>query len=382
MKDNNKLAYQIINTESELRELATALEKEKTVAVDLEADSMYHFKEKVCLLQIAAKQANIIIDPLQINDLSPLKPIFFRHDIRKIFHGADYDVRSLYRDFNIEINNLFDTQIACRFLGIPETGLEAVLQKQFHISLDKKYQKKDWSQRPLPEDMMDYAAKDAVYLVPLAKLLEKRLEKKGRLSWVYEECHDLSKVRCASSDDDPLYLRFKGAGRLRPRNLAVLESLLQFRKQIAEKKDKPLFKIFGNNSLMRIATAKPVTLQHLERIKALSRKQTAMYGDIIVARVRKALKIPAKDLPVYPRKKGPVLSPKVPERVKAIKRWRDARAKKLDIDPALICNKALISVIAVQNPRNTEEIESIEEMKNWQQEAFGRDIVTVLRKVR
>ncbi len=260
--------------------------------------------------------------------------------------------------------------------------MEAVLQKHFHITLDKKYQKKDWSQRPLPEDMMDYAAKDAIYLVSLAKILEKRLEKKGRLSWVYEECNDLSKVRTVSSDDDPLYLKFKGGGRLRPRNLAVLESLLQFRKQIAEKKDKPLFKIFGNNSLMRIATTKPVSLQHLERIKALSRKQTAMYGDIIVDRVREALQIPAEDLPVYPRKKGPVLSPKVPERVKAIKHWRDARAKKLEIDPALICNKSLISVIAIQNPRNTEEIETIKEMKNWQQEAFGKDIVTVLGKVR
>ncbi|RLC09694.1 MAG: ribonuclease D, partial [Deltaproteobacteria bacterium] len=179
IKYGNRLGYQIIDTESALKDFARILEKEKTVAVDLEADSMYHFREKVCLIQIATKRKNVIIDPLQLDDLSPLAPFFFRHDIKKVFHGADYDIRSLYRDFNIEISNLFDTQIASRFLGIRETGLEAVLQKHFNIRLDKKYQKKDWSKRPLPKDMLEYAAKDAIYLAPLANVLEKELEKKG-----------------------------------------------------------------------------------------------------------------------------------------------------------------------------------------------------------
>lgn len=382
IKYGNRLGYQIIDTESALKDFARILEKEKTVAVDLEADSMYHFREKVCLIQIATKRKNVIIDPLQLDDLSPLAPFFFRHDIKKVFHGADYDIRSLYRDFNIEISNLFDTQIASRFLGIRETGLEAVLQKHFNIRLDKKYQKKDWSKRPLPKDMLEYAAKDAIYLAPLANVLEKELEKKGRLSWVHEECDDLTKVRAASFDGEPLFLRFKGAGRLPQRDLAVLENLLQVRKEIAEKKDKPLFKIIGNDSLLKIARAKPLNPKHLEKIKALSRKQARMYGEALVETVREALEIPEKDFPVYPRRKGPVSSPKVPERVKAIRRWRGAKTKSLEIDPALICNKLLMNAIATQNPRNIKELEEVKEMKNWQRKAFGKDIVTVLRKMK
>ncbi len=382
IKDNIRPDYQIIDTESELKTFTRKLEKEKTVAVDLEADSMYHFREKVCLIQIATKRANVIIDPLQVENLAPIRPFFSRHDIKKIFHGADYDVRSLYRDFNVEINNLFDTQIACRFLGIQETGLDAVLRKHFNIALDKRYQKKDWSRRPLPADMLEYAAKDAIYLVPLANLLEKELERKGRLSWVYEECADLSRVRAASSDGEPLYLKFKGAGRLKSRDLAVLEALLRFRKEVAEQKDKPLFKILGNDSLLKIAKAKPLTVRQLEKARALSRKQMRMYDKGLVEAVKEAMEIAQKDLPVYPRKKGPVLSPKVPDRVKALKRWRNTKARSLEIEPGLICNKSLISTIAIKNPRNMNDLERIKEMKNWQRDAFGKDLVTVLRKGR
>ena len=77
-----------------------------------------------------------------------------RGDIQKVFHGADYDVRSLYRDFKININNLFDTELACRFLGFKASGLDAVLTKRYNVHLNKKYQRKDWSKRPLPEEMV------------------------------------------------------------------------------------------------------------------------------------------------------------------------------------------------------------------------------------
>ncbi|OEU65729.1 MAG: hypothetical protein BBJ57_11765 [Desulfobacterales bacterium PC51MH44] len=372
--------YQVIDTISELENVSRILEREKAVGIDLEADSMYHFIEKVCLIQMATKKTSFVIDPLRIKDLSPLKFLFSRQDITKIFHGADYDVRSLYRDFKIEINNLFDTEVACRFVGIKETGLETVLKQFFKVNLNKKYQKKDWSKRPLPQEMIDYAARDVIYLVPLAQILIKELEKKGRLSWVLEECDYLSKVRSVSSDDEPLFLKFKGAGRLKSRSLGVLEALLQFRKQVAQKKDRPLFKIIGNAALMKITLARPVTLRRLKGIGALSAKQINMYGNGLIEAVDKALKAPENELPVYPRKKAPVLSQKVPKRVKAIKKWRDKRAKELAIDPALLCNKALLTAIAVQKPTDTKGLATIKNMKDWQKKAFGEDIIAVLNK--
>jgi ribonuclease D len=251
----------------------------------------------------------------------------------------------------------------------------------FKVNIDKKYQKKDWSKRPLPEEMITYASKDVMYLLPLSKMMIHRLENIGRLAWVMEECDDLSKVRPVQSNKAPLFMKFKGAGRLKSRSLAVLEALLQFRRGVAEKKDKPLFKIIGNTPLMKIATSRPVTLRRLKGINALTGRQTSMYGKNLIQVVIKALKTPESELPAYPTNKPPVLPNGVPARIKALKSWRASKARALEMDPGIVCNNALITAIAVQNPVDTKSLEKLKEMKRWQKQVLGREIMTVLKKV-
>ena len=373
--------YLQINSLPELQKFASRLEKQRIIGVDLEADSMYHFKEKVCLIQIATPNATAVIDPLQIKNLSVLKPVFRRADIQKVFHGADYDVRSLYRDFKVSINNLFDTELACRFLGFKESGLDAVLAKKYNVRLDKKYQRKDWSKRPLPEEMIAYAAADVHYLIPLAKSLQHELKNKGRLSWVQEECTYLSKVRPGSVNSDPLFLGFKGAGKLRPRGLAVLEKLLHVRKKIAQKQDRPLFRVMGNKSIMALAEDRPQSIKKLVTTEVLGSKQIDRYGNEIIAAIKEALRIPTRDLPKYPRKTAPMVPAIAAKRVKELRRWRDRLANKLEIDPAIICTKALISAIAVQRPVSVNSLATVKELKTWQATGFGRDIIDILKKV-
>ncbi len=373
---------QIIETKTDLARIAKILEREKTVAIDLEADSMYHFKEKICLIQMATTTTNIVFDPLKIKEMSPLRPFFASQKIRKIFHGADYDVRSFYRDFKIEIANLFDTEIACRFSGIRETGLEAVLKQYFNINLNKKYQKKNWSIRPLPQEMIDYAARDALYLLPLADRLIQELEKKKRLSWVLEECDLLSKVRPVLADDTPLFLKFKGTGRLNLRSLAVLEALLQYRKTVAQEKDKPLFKIIGNDALMKVALSAPDSLDQLKHTNVLSKSQLSMYGIDIIQHIKTARNLPETDLPVYPRQKSPGFSPKMRRRFKALKRWRDIRAEELEIDPALVCNKTMLTAIARLNPLDVNSLCAIQGMRQWQITEFGAEILSLIQTTR
>ena len=328
---------------------------------------------------MATANINAVIDPLEIKDLSALKPIFKRNDIQKIFHGADYDVRSLFRDFKITINNLFDTELASRFLGSPETGLDAVLKKKFAISLDKKFQRKDWSRRPLPQEMIAYAAEDARYLLPLARDLTDELNEKGRLSWVHEECKILSNVRPNTNGTQPLYLNFKGAGKLDPRSLAILEALLDCRQNIARKKDRPLFRIIGSHCLLNLAKTRPTNLKQLEKTGTLSPKQIAMYGRQVLAAIDSAIKIPQKDLPVYPRRKAPRVPAVGAQRVKSLKKLRDRQAHKLSMDPALILTKSVISTLAIQRPLKLSELLQIKEIKKWQIREFGEEILKVLR---
>jgi len=374
-------AYHLVETQSALEAFAGKATRSAAVAVDLEADSMFHYREKVCLLQMCANGETVVIDPLKVPDLSALKPLFADPSIRKVFHGADYDVRSLYRDFGISINNLFDTQLACMYLGRPGTSLEAVVARQFGVELDKKYQKKDWSRRPLPEEMVSYAASDVIYLIPLAEALVQELAALGRLAWVEEGCALLSQVRPQDNHTQPYFLRFSGAGHLSPRQLAALEALLGIRDTLAQQKDRPLFKIMSNAALLKISTTLPADLKQLKATNVLSAKQIDMYGQSITAAVQQAQQLPASQLPVYPRQRAQRLSPRIPPRVKALRAWRDELATQMELDPALLLNKALIRDIAIQQPKRVSQLREVPGIHQWQIDAFGEKIVDTLKNM-
>lgn len=370
------------DTLPDLNRVLKSVESEKRIGFDLEADSMYHFSEKVCLVQVASKNDAFVIDTVKLRDLSLLKPLFMNEDIMKIFHGADYDVRSLFRDFGIEIRNLFDTELASRFLGVKETGLDAVLKNRFGVTLEKKYQKKDWSERPISADMLHYALNDVIHLVGLSEILEKELEAAGRISWVKEECEILSRVRPPEDDKGPLFLKFKGAGRLKSRNLAVLEALLQFRLESARKKDRPLFKIMGNDSILKLAETCPESPEKMVETGALTLKQADIYGRSLNEIIKKALKTPADLLPVYPRKKTAAISEKASKRIDLIRKWRDKKAKRLGIEPGLLLNKSLVNLLGVRHPASAGDMDEITDMKNWQKSEFGEEIIGILKRGR
>jgi len=370
----------LIENDADLHKIALELQKEPAIGVDLEADSMFHYQERVCLLQISTQALNIVIDPLPVKDFSPLAPIFADARIRKVFHGADYDIRSLYRDFGIEVHSIFDTQIAAKFLGARETGLASLLKMRFNVSTDKKYQKKDWSQRPLPAAMLRYAVQDICHLLPLSDILEKELMEKRLLFCVEEECELLSNVRPNLSGNRPFFLSFKGAARLDPRSLAVLEKILCFRDQVARHKDRPHFKVLGNNQIIEIARNKPVTKTDLTRVKGLSPKLIDHMGRSLIEKVKEGLYLPDEALPVYPKKTRQKLRSKETARVKALKSWRERQCEKWRVDPALICTNAQILALAIANPEKPEGIECIENIRKWQIKLFGSEICNILQE--
>ena len=377
-KSFNNFSYRFIETVPELEQMARILGGEKIIGVDLEADSMYHYFEKVCLIQLATESHIFVVDPLAVKNLSSFRPVFADLGIRKVFHGSDYDIRSLYKDFGIEVNHLFDTQIACKFLGLRETGLEAVLRTKFQVTLDKKFQKKDWSARPLSLEMIEYAATDVMHLIPLARLLERELKDKGRLSWVEEECAFLSKVRPSPPTSRPLYFRVKGADRLDPRSLAVLEAILQFRNARAKQVDLPPFKVLGNEAIMELALQKPLTLEGLEAYKILSQRQVDRFGMALIEEIKQAMAVPEESLLVHPRKPKDKMEAGARKRIKALKTWRDARAEDLQLEPGVIFNNALIQALAEKNPRYLEDLGEVPGLKKWQRAVFSKDILAIL----
>lgn len=372
---------EMIVTPERLKGLAARLGQEPLVACDLEADSLHHYQEKVCLIQFAIPGAAMLLDPLVLPDISPVAPVFANPAVRKIFHGADYDIRSLDRDFSIEVNNLFDTMIACQFLGEKEFGLAAVLKKRFGVELDKQYQKADWSKRPLSREMLEYAIKDTSLLIALYRQLEDELRKKGRLAWVEEECAVLSRVRSSQRGEEPLFYRFKGASKMEPRTLAVLEELLGFRDRWARQGDIPPFKVLGTETVRELAVRRPRIPADLTGIPGLTGKVVERYGDGILRAIAKGCAVPAGELPVYPREERRRKSRLEDERLKRLKSWREEKARKLGVETGVLANNTLLEHLALAAPRSCEELAAIP-LRGWQQFEFGAELVNIVNSCR
>lgn len=370
----------ILTTTTEVADFAVELAEHEIIAVDLEADSMHNYQEKVCLLQFTTPQRTVLVDPLAVSDLDPLKPIFANSSQCKIFHAADYDIRSLGRDFNVSVRGLFDTMISCQFLGEERFGLADVLKKYFGVELNKRFQRADWSLRPLSDDMIRYAAEDTRYLHDLARLLENKLREKGRLEWVQEECALLEQVRFAQQEG-PLFLRFKGAGSLKSRQLATLENLLVWRDDEARRRNIPHYKVLGNKPLLELARLLPEERRQLEGIDGLPPRLAGRYGGVILQQVGAALALTEEQLPSYPRSVRKEVDHAVEDRFAALKKWRTNIAAELQLDPGVLINNALLEELAQRQPRSADDPVIAERLKHWQQQVLAPGIIATLQRI-
>lgn len=371
------MSFPILTSSAEIAAFAADLHREPVIAVDLEADSMHSYQEKVCLLQFTTPSTTLLIDPLAGGDLSPLGSILSNPAIRKIFHAADYDTRCLHRDYGFTIRGLFDTMVSCQFLGEEKFGLADVLGKYYGVTLDKQYQRADWSQRPLSPEMIAYAAADTTHLLPLAVLLEERLRELGRLDWVAEEFELLEQGQF-TQHNGPLFLRFKGAAAFDRRQLAILEGLLQWRNREAERRDKPPFKVLGNDYLLLLVRQAPVDSAALSALPGLPSWVAERFGKSVLPVIVTALALPEEQLPRYPRTERRERDPAVDQRLAVLKLWRTNIAKELALEPGILINNGLLEEIARHPPRTLVELEEIG-MKRWQRRVLGAGIVAALQ---
>ena len=368
---------EIVTSTERLAEVADILSQQSEIAVDLEMDSLHHYREKVCLVQVSTRQQSWLLDPLALPSLAPLVAPLGAPDIVVVMHGSDYDIRSLHRDFSIEVTNLFDTMIAARFLGIAEFGLAALLKARFGIELDKKYQKADWSKRPLSREMCAYAAADTADLLPLYDQFREELVQKGRLEWLKEEGRIVCQAR-VSEKDGPLFLYCKGANKLRGHSLAILEELLQLRDRQSELLDRPPFKVLSADTLIDIAENRPRSLYDLSLFKGMTPGQLQRHGENILSAVERGLGTPEAELPRFPRGTKKEVLERVKERLKNLKAWRERCSRELVLDPGMLAPNWLLEAVADGQSGAKEELDAIPGMREWQKRLFGEEMARIL----
>lgn len=363
-----------------LAEVADILSHQTEIAVDLEMDSLHHYREKVCLVQISTRQQSWLIDPLALPSLAPLAAPFANPEIVVVMHGADYDIRSLHRDFGIEVSNLFDTMLAARFLGIAEFGLAALLKARFGIELDKKYQKADWSKRPISREMCAYAAADTSDLLPLYDQFRSELIHKGRLEWLEEEGRLVCQAR-VSEKDGPLFLYCKGASKLRGHGLAILEELLQMRARQSELLDRPPFKVLSADTLIEVAETRPRLLHDLSLVKGMTSGQLQRHGAAILSAVERGIATPEAKLPSFPRSGKKEVQERVKELLKNLKLWRERYCSELGLDPGVLAPNWLLEAVADTQSAARDELDAIPGMREWQKQLFGEELARILAMV-
>jgi ribonuclease D len=318
------------------------------IAVDTEADSLHSYFDKVGLIQISLPDEDLIVDPLVRVDLTRFGRILGDPAITKVFHGGDYDLRILHRDFGFTVRNLIDTSICAQLLGYEAFGLAALLDRHFGVKLNKVHQRADWSMRPLSQDMLQYASMDTHYLVALAAKVKEELTALGRWEWALEEFARLENVRHreASEDDPEPWRKVKNIGNLDRRALAIIRGIYEWRDALARKADRPPFKVLGSDTMIEIAKEKPVTYRDLAQLKSVSRYHADRYGRDLAAVVRRAMEIPDAELPERNEPKPWIRDKALEARINRLKAVRDRYARELKIDGSVLGARHILTGIA------------------------------------
>jgi ribonuclease D len=350
-------AYTIIDQPGQLAPLLAALDRVREVSLDTEADNMYHYRTRVCLLQFLVGDEIFLVDslaPLQLEGL--WSRLAEKH---LIMHGSDFDLRLLHDFCRFRPKSIFDTMLAAQLVNAPRIGLAALLEKHFGVKLSKDSQKANWSKRPLTQKMLDYAALDVFHLPALRDILTRELKKLNRLGWLEQQCRaqiEAGAIGFAPPDENDW--RIGRSERLRGAGLSVLHAVWHWREQTAQRLDVPPFKVCSTDLLLKLAHAAESGEAEAAILASvhLGRRHDRLAPSLAAA-IKAGL---ARDPKSLPRRRGRdpnhvSLTQAEIERLDRIKDDRDKIAAKLELDPTLIANRSQLAQIA-RTPARLDEL--------------------------
>ena len=350
----------MIETSTALAGLAARIAGADRVGIDTEADSLHCYREKVCLVQVGLADADELVDPLADLDLSPLLDALAGTEI--VMHGADFDLRMLYRLGLGAPARIFDTMIAARLTGAAKYGYAALVAEHFGVVLPKGQQKANWGRRPLAPVLAEYARNDTHFLLPLSERLERRLAELGRLTWLEQSCQRaVAAARIVRERDPHTEWRVKGSHTLGPRASAVLRGLWQWRESEARTIDRPPFHVMSNEDLVNAA-------RRVDQGESVSPRDVRSDRRARFARAaEEALTLDPGEWPHRaPVRTRTRLTRDQDRHVAALRQQRDQAAKTLAIDADLIAPRAALERIA------TEGDDGLDALLPWQQSLLRR----------
>lgn len=366
-----------IDTPEELKKACEELGKASVLCVDTEFHREKTYYAQFALLQIASRSACYVIDPTAIKDLTPVWELMHDEKILKVFHAARQDLEIILFESGKLPLPLFDTQVAAALLGYgQQVGFGNLVQRLLKKALPKQESFSDWLARPLTPKQLAYAADDVIFLFPLYQQLQDELIAKGRRAWLDEEQEILTQESTYRIDKREVFWRVKGSNRLKPKQLAVLRELADWRESEAQRKDIPRRRIFGDDSLVDIAKRDKLTFETFQRMRGITDGMVRRFGETIIKAWQKGIDCNEADWPQLHRRhhhsEGTELRQEMLDTLLRL------RAEEESIAANILASQSELGDLASWGRKRSGEPPELALLHGWRRELVGNDMLRLL----
>jgi ribonuclease D len=365
--------------------VSAALNSAHELAVDVEADSMHHFRARLCFVQLGTDNDIFLLDTL-VPGISPkaVAATFENPKVTKFFHAAQGDLQYLAEE-GVRVRGLFDTHRAATLLGWPKVGLVDLVKEKLGATLKKEHQQADFSVRPLPPELREYIADDVRYLCEVGRWVREACVTAGILEEVLLDCDRLCDDAAARPDPATDYTPKIPRQGLSKEAFAVAwhvaHALHQKRLEWAAAEDLPMGRMLSNMALGALAT-KPVTdLRAMAKLEGVRGAFVRAHGEevmALVARIQGEVKAGTLDAPEEKRDRDP----KKKKREESLGEWRKAEATKRKVTPSVVLSNGLVAELASNPPETVEALGAVPYFGGKRVELYGSALIALLAPLR
>ena len=328
-----------IDTPAQLQELCGRINDSDWLALDTEFVREKTYYPELCLLQLYNGELAACIDPLRIDDLTPLLEILMDRKVLKIFHAGRQDLEIFYHRWSRLPQPLFDTQVAAALLGLgDQIGYASLVQQLLGRELEKGHTRTDWSRRPLEPEQLRYALDDVIYLGDIYLQLATQLREQGRETWLQEEFRELADPATYAVVPDRMWQRIRGQQQLKGVQRAVLQTLAAWRERAAESSNRPRRWLLKDEVLLELARRQPVDIKGLEQIRGLEGGSVRRWGTDLLQQIAAAKVLPKEQWPPA-EERPPRLTPQQEAITDLLMSCLRLAAEREDIVPSALANR-------------------------------------------
>lgn len=353
-----------ITTQSALDKAISQIKKEKVIALDTEFVRTKTFYPHLSVLQIGYASTTCAIDAQCDLDMSAAIELLSDPKILKIVHAAKQDVEVLKFNLGVQIENIFDTQIAAQFLGFPEApSYDKLVLKYCDMQISKAMQFSDWSERPLTEEQINYALLDVKYLISIYNSMKSDLVSAKLWDWSDEEMQDPKSFEISESDPIEILAKFQNHF-YKESELTMLYKLIKMREEVAKSQDKNRARIMRDDHM--IAAVRSNQLSSRTRRVLGIENQDIHRMPISAEETHKIQKLLENSRKRYDYDKN---------KFNALRALLHSCAEKYGIASSLIANRDEL-IKLVRNQKH-----NIRSLKGWRHKVFGEEAEQLLESL-